>query len=239
MSVNEIINLNNLTCTQLLTSGEKCLRSSPEPRMPSTYQIANVSIKNLNSIGNVYLGDHDVSSSNYNSVVSANEAISFKTNIKECLFAIADESSSDIKLVSGLGYSTTEDVVQYSPVLSGENLQYSGTPAIGSYLKENEVVTVQIEVSFIDVSNFGNEQYSITIPFNSSCDTEVHGVYVYDVVNELVYDYSLKSYLSASSSVMTIYNTKSSTKNELLSEIPNFSLRNSDKFVIAFTYICE
>ncbi len=62
----------------------------------------------------------------------------------------------------------TTQIKSYSPLWSGIGLAFTNTPTTGSYIKIGNLITVQIDVLFTNVSNFGTGQYSLTIPFKSS-----------------------------------------------------------------------
>lgn len=134
--------------------------------------------------------------------------------------------------------NTVSDVTSYNPVWSGTGLAFTGTPAVGSYVKVGSVVTVQIDVEFDNVSNFGTGQYSLTLPFNSRYHTDVYGGSVHKVGAETDH-YSLKAHLSPNSSTMTIWSLKSSAQDEPFDNNSPVVLTTADKFHMSFTYICE
>lgn len=63
--------------------------------------------------------------------------------------------------VSTVGATTAT----YTPNWTGTGLAYTGTPAVGSYVKIGNLVTFHIQVTLTNVSNFGTGQYFITLPF--------------------------------------------------------------------------
>jgi hypothetical protein len=133
----------------------------------------------------------------------------------------------------------TTEVKTYSPVWSGTGLAFTGAPATGSYVKIGNLVIVQIEVIFTNVSNFGTDQYSLTLPFASKYHTDVYGGSIHDVVNQGVDHYSIKGHLSDSSTAMTIWGVGSSAKDEPFDHNSPIGLTTADKFHMSFTYICE
>ena len=135
------------------------------------------------------------------------------------------------------GLTTT--INSYSPVWSGTGLAFTGTPATGFYIKIGNLVQVQIDVDFTNVTNFGSGQYSLTIPFASKYHTDVYGGSVHDVVNQGVDHYSLKGHLSDGSTTMTVWNIKSSAADEVFDNNSPFNLATTDKFHMSFSYICE
>lgn len=138
------------------------------------------------------------------------------------------------------GFSGTDGTIQpYSPVWSGTGLAYTGTPATGYYVKLGKVITVQIDVEFDNVTNFGTGQYSLTLPIDSMYHTDVYGGSVHDITNQGTDHYSIKGHLSANSSSFTIWNIKSSAADEPFDHNSPFNLTVADKFHMCFTYICE
>ena len=117
----------------------------------------------------------------------------------------------------------TTEIKSYTPVWSGTGLAFTGTPATGYYIKIGNLIQLQIDVAFANVSNFGTGQYS-----------------VHDVGNGGVVDhYSLKGHLSPSSTSMTIWDLKASGLDEQFDHNSPFVLTTADKFHMSFSYICE
>jgi len=133
----------------------------------------------------------------------------------------------------------TTEIKSYSPVWSGTGLTFTNTPATGYYIKIGNLVTVQIDVLFTTVTNFGTGQYSLTLPFASKYHTDVYGGSVHDVVNQGVDHYSIKGHLTPSSTGITIWNIGSSAKDEPFDYNSPFNLAVADKFHMSFSYICE
>ena len=135
------------------------------------------------------------------------------------------------------GLTTT--INTYNSVWSGTGLTFTGTPTTASYVKIGNLVQVQIDVDFTNVTNFGTGQYSLTIPFNSKYHTDVYGGSVHDVVNQGVDHFSIKGHLTDSSTIMTIWSIGSSSKDEPFDHNSPFNLTTADKFHMSFSYICE
>jgi hypothetical protein len=135
------------------------------------------------------------------------------------------------------GLTTT--INAYTPVWSGTDLAFTGTPATGNYIKIGNLVTVQIDVVFTNVSNFGTGQYSITIPFAAKYHTDVYGGSIHDIVNQGVDHYSIKGHLVDGSTTMSIWSIGSSAKDEPFDHNSPFVLATADRFHMSFTYICE
>ena len=142
----------------------------------------------------------------------------------------------DISIDDG---SITSTIHTYSPVWSGTGLTFTGTPATGSYIKIGNLVTVQIDVLFTTVTNFGSGQYYLTLPFASKYHTDVYGGSIHDITPSGTDHYSIKGHLSPSSTTISVWNLKSSSLDEPFDHNSPFVLSTSDKFHMSFSYICE
>ena len=133
----------------------------------------------------------------------------------------------------------TTTIHSYTPVWSGTGLEYTGTPAVGSYIKIGNLITVQIDVEFDNVSNFGTGAYSLTLPFASAYHTDVYGGSLHKVTNQGVDHYSLKGHLSPSSSTFTLWAVGSSAADQQFDHDSPVNIDTDDKYHMSFTYICE
>lgn len=133
----------------------------------------------------------------------------------------------------------TTIIHSYSPVWTATGLTFTGTPAVGSYIKIGNLVQVQIDVTFTTVTNFGSGQYSLTIPFASKYHTDVYGGSIHDITNQGIDHYSLKGHLAPGSNVMTIWDMASASKDEPMDFNSPFNLAQADRFHMSFSYICE
>jgi hypothetical protein len=133
----------------------------------------------------------------------------------------------------------TTTINSYSPVWSGTGLTFTNTPATGSYIKIGNLVTVQIEVLFTTVTNFGTGQYSLTLPLPSKYHTDVYGGSIHKITNQGIDHYSLKGHLSDNSSTFTVWAIGSSAADEEFNSSSPINIDTDDKFHMSFTYICE
>lgn len=139
-----------------------------------------------------------------------------------------------------IGISYNDGTLQeYSPIWSGTGLTYTGTPALGYYVKVGNIVTVQIDVEFDNVTNFGTGQYHLTLPFNSLYHTDVYGGSVHQTVNQGVDHYSIKGHLSDNSNDIAIWYVDSSSQDQPFDYNSPVGIDQQDKFHMSFTYICE
>lgn len=133
----------------------------------------------------------------------------------------------------------TTEIKTYSPVWSGTGLAYTNTPATGSYIKMGNFVTVQMDVIFTNVSNFGTGGYSITVPVASKYHTDVYGGSVHKITNQGIDHYSIKGHLVPGSTTLTLWVIGSSAQDQPLNNNTPVNLDTDDKFHMSFTYICE
>lgn len=135
------------------------------------------------------------------------------------------------------GLTTT--INTYTPVWSGTGLAFTGTPATGTYIKIGNLITVQIDVSFTGVTNFGTGQYSLTIPVDSKYHTDVFGGSIHKITNQGIDHYSIKGHLSDNSSTFTIWAIGSNAADQPFNHQAPVNLTTADRFHMSFTYICE
>lgn len=141
----------------------------------------------------------------------------------------------DISIDDG---SVTSTIHSYNPVWSGTDLTFNNTPATGSYIKIGNLVTVQIDVLYTGVTNFGTGQYSLTLPFASKYHTDVYGGSAHDTLPNLKH-YSLKGHLTPSSATMTLWQHAGSSEDIPMTKTVPFNASTDDKFHMSFSYICE
>ena len=133
----------------------------------------------------------------------------------------------------------TTTINSYNPVWSGTGLAYTNTPATGSYIKIGNLVTVQIDVLFTNVSNFGTGAYSLTLPVASKYHTDVYGGSIHKITNQGIDHYSLKGHLSPTSSSFTLWVIGSSAADQAFNNNTPVNIDTDDKFHMSFSYICE
>jgi hypothetical protein len=133
----------------------------------------------------------------------------------------------------------TTTINSYNPVWSGTGLAYTNTPATGSYIKIGNLVTVQIDVLFTNVSNFGTGAYSLTLPVASKYHTDVYGGSIHKITNQGIDHYSLKGHLAPTSSTFTLWAIGSSAADQAFNNNTPINIDTDDKFHMSFSYICE
>jgi len=135
------------------------------------------------------------------------------------------------------GLTTT--INSYTPVWSGTGLIFTGTPATGSYIKIGNLVTVQIDVNFTNVSDFGSGQYYLTLPFNSKYHTDVYGGSIHKITNQGTDHYTIKGHLTDELSTFSIWVVGSNSQDGQFNHTTPVNLDSDDKFHMSFSYIAE
>ncbi len=133
----------------------------------------------------------------------------------------------------------TTEIKTYSPVWSATGLAFTNTPATGYYVKIGNLITVQIDVIFTNVTNFGTGQYYLTLPVASKYHTDVYGGSIHKVTNQGIDHYSIKGHLSPGSTSISIWNLASTAQDQQFDRQQPVNLTTADKFHMSFTYICE
>lgn len=133
----------------------------------------------------------------------------------------------------------TTTINSYTPIWSGTGLTYTNTPTTGSYIKIGNLVTVQIDVLFTTVTNFGTGQYSLTLPFPSKYHTDVYGGSIHKITNQGIDHYSLKGHLSDNSSTFSIWAIGSNAADQPFDNSSPVNIDTDDRFHMSFSYICE
>jgi hypothetical protein len=132
----------------------------------------------------------------------------------------------------------TTEIKSYEPVWSGTGLAYNGTPVVGTYIKIGNLVQVQIDVNFTNVTNFGSGQYSLTLPLPSKYHTDVYGGSIHNTGSTTEH-YSLKGHLADNSTTMTLWYIAGSSQDQIFDHNSPINLVAADKFHMSFSYIAD
>lgn len=133
----------------------------------------------------------------------------------------------------------TTEIKSYTSTWSGTGLTYTNQPVQATYVKIGNVITVQIDVEFDNVTNFGTGAYSLTLPFPSLYHTDVYGGSIHKVVNQGTDHYSIKGHLSSGSSTFTIWAIGSNAADQPFTHSAPIGIDTDDKFHMSFSYICQ
>jgi hypothetical protein len=92
--------------------------------------------------------------------------------------------------------------VAYTPSWTGTGLVHSGTPATGSYMKVNKLVTFRASVVCTTTTNFGTGQYSLTLPFVAADGSGIEGDLLIGTTR-----YPIRGLTTAGSTQVTLWNS--------------------------------
>jgi hypothetical protein len=127
--------------------------------------------------------------------------------------------------------------IEYDPVWSDTTLEYTGDPAIGYYTRIGNIVFVQIDVDFDNVSDFGSGQYRVTLPFNSRFHTDAYGGSIHDQNSETRH-WSIKGHLAENSDECLLWYVSASSEDKEFTFNAPVNLTTADKFHMWFMYEC-
>lgn len=131
--------------------------------------------------------------------------------------------------VDALGTTTST----YTPNWTGTGLAYTGTPAVGSYIKIGKLVTFHIQVTLTNVTNFGTGQYFITLPFAPIGDYAFRDGGIHAAGNH----YTVMADAEAGSTTMDLWYVASSGQDMPMNHNSPHTLTTTNKFYINGTYI--
>jgi len=131
--------------------------------------------------------------------------------------------------VDALGTTTST----YTPNWTGTGLAYTGTPAVGSYVKIGNLVTFHIQVTLTNVTNFGTGQYSITLPFAPIGDYAFRDGGIHAAGNH----YTVMADAEAGSTTMDLWYIAGTGQDQPMDHNSPHTLTTTNKFYINGTYI--
>lgn len=133
--------------------------------------------------------------------------------------------------VDALGTTTSS----YTPNWTGTGLAYTGTPAVGSYVKIGNLVTFHIQVTLTNVTNFGTGQYSITLPFAPIGDYAFRDGGIHAAGNH----YTVMADAEAGSTTMDLWYIAGTGQDQPMDHNSPHTLTTTNKFYINGTYIAQ
>jgi len=118
----------------------------------------------------------------------------------------------------------------------------SGTEPIGesitsSYIKFGKLLFITINVDFSSVSDFGTNQYTLTLPFASKYDMILSSGHIHTEAKDD--NYGIHAELQAGSITAQLVYTANGGKDEPFSSIKPKTLTISDHFHISGSYISQ
>ena len=121
----------------------------------------------------------------------------------------------------------------FNPVWAGTGLTYTGTPATGTYIQIGKLVHFMIQVHCSTVTNFGTGTYTLTLPTAPLNDYAFRDGGLHSAGNH----YALMADADESSTVMNLYYTSSSGKDERMDKNSPKVLATTDYFYVSGTYL--
>ena len=141
------------------------------------------------------------------------------------------------------GPSTTTEIQAYTPIWNtvSEDMTFSADPSPieGYYIKIGNWVIVQIDAPMSNVTNFGSDGYTLTLPFASKYHTDVYGGSIHQTVNQGVDHYSIKGHLTDGETKLNIFVLGSNAQDEPMTHTTPVNLDSADRFHMSFSYIAE
>jgi hypothetical protein len=122
--------------------------------------------------------------------------------------------------------------------ISGDQPIFDGDPLFsGSYIRNGDMVFVDVRVDFDNILDFGDEQYFVTLPFSSKYDATLRSGHIDRDSNGR--KYGISGHLSEGSNIMTLWYTAGTGQDEEFDHNSPYLLQVEDRFHIAGTYIAE
>lgn len=141
------------------------------------------------------------------------------------------------------GPSTTTEIKSYTSTWNtvSENMIFNSDPSPieAYYIKIGNWVIVQIDVPMTNVTGFGSDGYTLTLPFASKYHTDVYGGSVHHTVNQGVDHYSIKGHLTDGQTKFELFVLGSNAIDEPMTHTTPVNLDAADRFHMSFSYICE
>jgi hypothetical protein len=138
------------------------------------------------------------------------------------------------------GY-TSPTPTSYNPVISSAGgstqLAFTGTPAVGSYMKHGKLVHFRVKVSYTTASSFGSgngNQYYVTLPFAPAEDYVFRNALYKKVSNGN--NYELSAHVAANSTTMSLWHSSGSGNENPMNHTYPTSPATADYFYISGTY---
>lgn len=118
----------------------------------------------------------------------------------------------------------------------GTQPTFTGDPLFtGSYVAFGDTVTFRINVEMTNITNFGNGQYYVTLPFASKYTVFMRDGHLHDTSTGK--EYSISAHIFAGSNEAWLYSTGSNGHEDAFTHNSPFTLATADVFHIGGTYI--
>lgn len=130
--------------------------------------------------------------------------------------------------------ATFGTMTSWTPVLSASGFTQSSNPATGHYMKNGQIVWVYLEIPLSNVTNFGNGQYSVNLPFPASHHSDAWGGTLHNSSSGTYH--SLKGHIEANSDSMQLWYISGAAQDERFTKLSPFALGTDDYLHMSFIY---
>lgn len=157
--------------------------------------------------------------------------------------AVAPDRTEYLWLTSLAAQDASFDTVSYTvgggtTGLGAIQPTFTGDPLFeGRYVRHGDLVFYEINVDFDNITNFGQGQYYVTLPFPSLVPVMMRGGCLHDASTGRLY--SIGGHVDAGSDVMTLWYTSSNGLDEEFDDKSPLALAVADNFHVSGTYIAE
>lgn len=118
----------------------------------------------------------------------------------------------------------------------GTQPTFNGNPLFyGIYAQIGDVVSFSINVDFSNITNFGNGQYYMTLPFQVEQDLYFREGHLHDASSNK--GYGISGHVESGSDVIKLFYTASNGQDHDFTSTSPITLTNQDNFHIQGTYI--
>jgi hypothetical protein len=132
--------------------------------------------------------------------------------------------------------ATFADPVSWNPSFTSQDLTFaqSPSPITGDYIKYGRLVHCSVDVPFSAVTNFGNGQYQMSLPFPVARETDMFGGTLHSSTGDF---YTIKGHADfPGATSMTLWYISVVSKDAPLDRNSPFELTTQDKLHMSFTY---
>jgi hypothetical protein len=136
------------------------------------------------------------------------------------------------------GVSNTTVFTVQGGVVSGTQPTFNGAPLFtGSYIRVGDLVHFQVQVEFDNITNFGNGQYYINLPFPARYPYQFREGCVHDASTSR--QYSIGGHVFAGEVQLALNFLDTNGRDSAFTHNTPFTLAVADNFHTSGTYIAE
>lgn len=121
----------------------------------------------------------------------------------------------------------------WTPTWSGTGLTYTGTPAVGKYLRLGKSIFYTINVACTNVTNFGTGQYTITLPTGLAPGYDFQHI---GGLHKASSHYTLLADLETATTTVTLYHPAANGTQDIFSYNKPTTLTTGSTWYVSGTY---